>query len=159
MSVSELEGWVCHGCGKHVTGPKPPHVCHDCGGEWGDVKQHPELLACDRCRNPDASRVLGNEDYNRLCWACIAWENRKEETPDEIAENYGQIFEFGQAIRLLESASAELRNNGHATLHAYECIEEAQDALDTVFNEYDLLRQAEREEDSQSRCVGTGSDS
>jgi len=33
-SRSSHPGWVCGGCGKHVTGSIPRDQCVDCGGRW-----------------------------------------------------------------------------------------------------------------------------
>jgi len=65
-------GWVCDGCGKHVTNSMPVDQCSDCGGRWFEAT--PDRLACDRCGHEDASRVF-NSDHNRLCRDCIAEEN------------------------------------------------------------------------------------
>lgn len=76
MSQSDAyAGWVCEGCGKHVTGSIPVDQCSDCGGRWFEAS--PDRLACDRCDHEDASRVF-NSEYNRLCEDCIAWENGEE---------------------------------------------------------------------------------
>ena len=73
-------GWVCDGCGKHVTGSIPVDQCLDCGGRWFVATE--ERLACDRCGDEDGSSVL-NSDYNRLCEDCVDWENRENpECPD-----------------------------------------------------------------------------
>lgn len=65
-------GWVCGGCGKHITDRYPGGECTDCGGSW--LPANKELLACDRCGDPDASSVL-NSEHNRLCDDCVRWEN------------------------------------------------------------------------------------
>jgi len=65
-------GWVCDGCGKHVTGSMPVDQCSDCGGRWFEAT--PERLGCDLCSDEDASRVF-NSEHNRLCDSCIAEEN------------------------------------------------------------------------------------
>lgn len=73
-------GWVCDGCGKHVTNSMPVDQCSDCGGRWFEAT--PDRLACDRCGGKDASRVF-NSDHNRLCDDCIDYENRENpECPD-----------------------------------------------------------------------------
>jgi len=73
-SRTERLGWVCDGCGKHVTGSIPRDQCADCGGRWFEAT--PKRLACGRCGDEDASRVL-NSDHNRLCQECIDYENRE----------------------------------------------------------------------------------
>ncbi|ELZ20813.1 hypothetical protein C475_19478 [Halosimplex carlsbadense 2-9-1] len=73
MSQSDgYAGWVCDGCGKHVSGSAPGGRCADCGGNWR--RATPDQLACDRCGDRDASSVL-NSEYNRLCDDCLRWEN------------------------------------------------------------------------------------
>jgi ribosomal protein S27AE len=67
-------GWVCDGCGKHVTGAIPRNQCVDCGGRWFVATE--DRLACDRCGHEDTSRVL-NSDHNRLCNDCVDYENRE----------------------------------------------------------------------------------
>jgi Zn finger protein HypA/HybF involved in hydrogenase expression len=73
MPSDAHSGWVCEGCGKHVTGSMPVDQCADCGGRWFEAT--PERLACDRCGDADASRVF-NSEHDRLCTDCIDWENR-----------------------------------------------------------------------------------
>lgn len=76
MSQSDAyAGWVCDGCGKHVTGSMPVDQCSDCGGRWFEAT--PDRLACDRCGHEDASRVF-NSEHNRLCEDCIQQENREK---------------------------------------------------------------------------------
>jgi ribosomal protein S27AE len=70
---TEHPGWVCDGCGKHVTDSIPADQCYDCGGRWFVATK--DRLACDRCGEPGASRVL-NSEFNRLCTDCVDWENR-----------------------------------------------------------------------------------
>jgi len=73
MSESrEYAGWVCDGCGKHVTGSMPVDQCSDCGGRGFEAT--PDRLSCDRCGDRDASSVL-NSEHNRLCDDCLRWEN------------------------------------------------------------------------------------
>jgi hypothetical protein len=72
-SRTERLGWVCDGCGKHVTGSIPRNQCADCGGRWFEAT--PKRLACGRCGDEDASRVF-NSDHNRLCQKCIDYERK-----------------------------------------------------------------------------------
>lgn len=70
-------GWVCEGCGKHVTGSNPPpDRCHDCGGVYFPAT--PDRLSCDRCGVRSSSRVLGPTEYRRLCEACVEFVNEAD---------------------------------------------------------------------------------
>lgn len=66
--------------------------------------------------------------------------NRSEETAEEIASEHGEMIEFGRAVKLFESAAAELRRNGHATVGALVACDEAKRNLETLFAEYDEMR-------------------
>lgn len=72
QSTDCRQGWVCSGCGKHVTGSTPGERCVDCGAPF--VTATPERLACGNCGEEDASRVF-NSEYSRLCGPCILKEN------------------------------------------------------------------------------------
>lgn len=75
MNEQPYRGFVCHGCGKHITGHNySPKKCHDCGGRFIDAT--PDRLACDRCGAADAGSVLGPTDHKRLCDSCIEAVNR-----------------------------------------------------------------------------------
>jgi len=93
-------GWVCDGCGKHVTGSIPVSQCADCGGRWFEAT--PEQLACDRCGDRDASRVF-NSEHNRLCEDCIAFENQSQKTGTELAYETVECWRCGNQRYTYES--------------------------------------------------------
>jgi hypothetical protein len=74
MTGTTIEGVVCNGCGKHVTGSRPAGACQDCGGHFVEATE--DRLACDRCGDQDASRVFGPTEHSRLCDDCVDHENR-----------------------------------------------------------------------------------
>jgi hypothetical protein len=59
----------------------------------------------------------------------------EERTAGEIADEHGQLLEFGRAVKLLRNAAADLERNGHLTVGAWEAIEKATDDLKVVGNE------------------------
>lgn len=75
MSATDHPGWVCDGCGKHVSGSIPRDQCADCGGRWFVATD--DRLSCDRCGGEDASSVLNCEEFDRLCPDCVDWTNRE----------------------------------------------------------------------------------
>lgn len=107
-------GWVCDGCGKHVSGTIPVDRCSDCGGHWNEATS--DRLACDRCGSEDASRVLNNSTYNRLCQPCIDWENGVDQ--DRVAE-FGD--RLAGAVKILSGEADELAaRRPHPDAHLYD---------------------------------------
>jgi predicted amidophosphoribosyltransferase len=95
-------GWVCDGCGKHITGSIPVDQCVDCGGQWTEAT--PERLACDRCGAEDASSVFGSE-HNRLCEDCIRRENNGGVCPAcGLESDVMGILDNGDLIYLHEAS-------------------------------------------------------
>ncbi|MFC6975697.1 hypothetical protein ACFQL1_15140 [Halomicroarcula sp. GCM10025709] len=76
---------ICAGCGKVPAGRALGGQCTDCGGQF--VEATDDRLACDRCGDADASRVLNCEAYDRLCTDCVDWTNRENpECPEPTCE-------------------------------------------------------------------------
>jgi len=108
-TTDRYAGWVCDGCGKHVTGSMPVDQCSDCGGRWFEAT--PDRLACDRCGNEDASRVF-NSDHNRLCKDCIAEEN---------ISMYGD--RLADAAKIMRGEAGELEARDDVDEHLNDVIE------------------------------------
>lgn len=78
-------------------------------------------------------------------------DTRSERTPEEIADEHGEMLEFGRAVAKLRSAADELERNGHLTLSAYERTESVLGDMDVVFEEYAELDEIYREEEKKHR--------
>jgi hypothetical protein len=75
---------MCEKCGKAVSERRfgAPVQCSDCGGMFHPASQ--DDLACDRCGDPDATRVFGPTPNRRLCQPCI------DDVNDEIDDVEGE---------------------------------------------------------------------
>jgi len=73
---------------------------------------------------------------------------------EEVADEHSEMLEFGRAVVRLEAAAESLRKNGHATVQALELAEDAVDDLETVFDEYQAIREYERDKRHEHREEG-----
>ena len=69
-----------------------------------------------------------------------------ERTEEEIAEEHGQIIEFGRLVKRLRKAVDHLETNGQTTTGVFDALDDADDLLNTVAAEEHAKGKAKQRE-------------